>query len=88
VASCKVEVKKSALKDLEKLDKHYISKIFQKIESLSENPRPVQSLKLKGSRDSYRLRVGDFRIIYQIDDPTKTVTVFGIGHRKEVYRKV
>jgi mRNA-degrading endonuclease RelE of RelBE toxin-antitoxin system len=59
VASYKVEVKKSALKDLEKLDKHYISKIFQKIESLSENPRPVQ-----------------------------TVTVFGIGHRKEVYRKV
>ena len=52
---------------------------------LIENPRPKISKKLKG-KDSYRLRIGDYRIVYNIDDKNKTITVFRIRHRKDVYR--
>lgn len=59
--------------------------LLQSIESLSSNPRPRQSRKLKGSRSSYRMRVGDYRILYQVDDGEKSVVVFAVGHRARVY---
>ena len=86
MGSYKVEIKKSAFKDLEKLAKDIVPQIFRKIEALSENPRLSQSLKLKGTENSYRLRIGRYRIIYRIDDDEKMVVVFGVGHRKEIYR--
>lgn len=86
MASYKVEFKRSALKDIEKLDKSIISQIFQKIESLALNPRPTQSLKLKGTENSYRLRIGKYRVVYQIDDRAKVVVVYGLGHRRDIYR--
>lgn len=66
MGSYKVEIKKSALKDLKKIEKSFIPQIFHKISALSENPRPAQSLKLKGSENNYRLRIGNYRIIYQL----------------------
>lgn len=53
---------------------------------LAENPRPIGSEKLTGSEDLHRIRVGDYRILYQIQDDALLVLVVKIGHRREVYR--
>ena len=55
------------------------------IRALSQNPRPYGCRKLSG-RDGWRIRVGDYRVIYQIDDSRQQVTVLHIGHRRDVYR--
>ena len=60
--------------------------ILISVEALGTNPRPRQSHKLAESESSYRLRVGDYRVIYQVDDEAKLVTVFRIAHRREAYR--
>lgn len=73
-------------KDLSKIPKADARRVMLRITKLSSNPRPSQSLKLEGSNITYRLRVGDYRAIYQIDDPTKTITIFHVRHRKDVYR--
>ena len=54
---------------------------------LSKNARPSGCVKLAGEPDLYRIRVGDYRIIYQVNDLKLTVLVLGIGHRREVYRR-
>lgn len=87
MAIYKIELKKSAEKEIDRLDKNIIPQIFHKIRTLAENPYPSQSLKLAGSGYSYRLRVGDYRILYQIDNSTKIITIFAVGHRKDIYRK-
>jgi mRNA interferase RelE/StbE len=56
------------------------------IETLAFQPRPRRSQKLTGSESSYRIRVGDYRILYEVDDQSRIVSVFAIGHRREVYR--
>lgn len=86
MALYKVEVKKSVLKELQSLDKKIIPQIWHRIKSLSVEPRPLNSKKLWGSGSSYRIRIGDYRVIYQIDDGRKTVLIYRIAHRKEVYR--
>ena len=86
MGSYKVEIKNSVFKDVDKLTKDVNKQIFKKIESLSENPRQQQSMKLKGTEHSYRLRVGIYRIVYQINESEKVITVFGVGHRKDIYR--
>ena len=55
------------------------------MEKFEENPRPMGVKKLSG-QDAYRIRVGDYRILYEIDDTAKTVLVFAVRHRREVYR--
>jgi len=60
-------------------------RISRRILLLEDNPRPTGARKL-GDRDEYRLRVGDYRILYSIDDKGHIVTVFAVGHRREVYR--
>ena len=84
----KIDLKKSVFKDLKHIDKHIVKQILSKIETLEKNPRGNQSQKLHGTECSYRLRVGDYRIVYQIDDSSRLVTVYGIGHRREIYRKL
>jgi mRNA interferase RelE/StbE len=86
VAQYRLEVKKRAIKELEKLHPDIGLKLLASIESLAYNPKPRQSHKLSGSMDSYRLRVGDYRVLYQIDNNAKIITVYQVGHRREVYR--
>ncbi|OGU81153.1 MAG: hypothetical protein A2W11_04640 [Ignavibacteria bacterium RBG_16_35_7] len=81
-----VDLKRSFEHDLRKIDKKLISKILDVIENLSENPFPVQSKKMKGSESSYRLRIGDYRIIYQVDTSIKLVIVYYVRHRKDAYK--
>lgn len=79
-----VKIEKSVIKKLEKIDDPQYSKIKKAILNLSINPRPQGSLKLKG-RDGYRIRVGDYRIIYEIYDKILCVEVIELGHRKDIY---
>lgn len=85
MASYVVEVKPSARKELEDLPNNVLARVLRKMESLSENPRPAGCKKLKGYRDLWRIRVGDWRILYIIYDGAKLVSVTRIAHRREVY---
>lgn len=77
-------VERYAQKQLMKLDKRMISVIKEAIAALADNPRPAGYIKLKGE-NAYRIRVGDYRVIYEINDNILTVTVITIGNRKNVY---
>jgi mRNA interferase RelE/StbE len=81
----KLEFKKSAAKELKALPNKEIKRILQSIDKLIENPRPINSKKLSAS-DKYRLRVGDYRILYEIQDQILIVYIIKIAHRKEVYK--
>lgn len=83
----KIDPKGSLEHDLKKIDRQYIPRILDAIESLAENPFPVRSRKMKGSESSYRLRVGDYRVIYQVDTESKVVTIYHARHRKDAYKK-
>jgi mRNA interferase RelE/StbE len=78
-------VKPSARKELDALNEKLIARLVPKLEALSTNPRPSGCTKLRGFRDLWRIRVGDYRAIYAIDDETKRVEVMRIAHRREVY---
>lgn len=79
-----VEWTEKARKNLSKLDEKSILKIIQKVEEIKENPRPRlrQLKKIK----SWRLRVGDYRVLIDIDETTKKLTVLTLGHRKKIYK--
>jgi len=79
-----VEIRKRAMKMLEKINDPYYSNIKDAIYSLADDPRPPGYIKLKG-RDGYRIRVGDYRIIYEIFDHLLLVDVIDLGHRKDIY---
>ena len=80
----KLRIEKTVQKALEKINEPYYSKIKTAIINHAKNPRPVGYKKLKG-RDGFRIRVADYRIIYDIIDNILTVDVIELGHRKEVY---
>jgi mRNA interferase RelE/StbE len=80
-----VEFKTSARKELERLPAKLIQRIFPKIEGLATEPRPTGCKKLKGGDKEWRVRVGDYRVVYIIDDPKLLVTVTRIRNRSEVY---
>ena len=80
----KIEIKKSAVKELKSIPKSDLYSIIGKIQNLSENPRPCGVQKL-AHYELYRIRQGDYRIIYTIDDNLVLVQVVKIGHRKDVY---
>ncbi len=79
-----VNLKKSVIKDLEKLPDIVLKRVQKTILALSDNPRPEGCKKLKG-RDDYRVRVGDYRILYYINDDIVTIEVVRMQHRKDVY---
>ncbi len=81
----KVQVLKNIKKNLADLHPEIYKRITKALKTLEENPKLQSSLKLSG-RDGYRLRIGDYRIIYEIDEVNKIVTILDIGHRKDVYR--
>ena len=79
-------IKRSAERELRTIPKPDLRRITERFRGLAQNPRPSGSEKLSG-QDRYRIRQGDYRIVYAIDDETRTVEVVKIGHRREVYRK-
>lgn len=81
----KLEIKKSAAKEIERLPSKDMKAVLEKIESLSDNPRPHDCKKLS-AQEKYRVRCGSYRILYSIEDNILIVFVVKVGHRKDVYR--
>ena len=80
-----VLVKPSARKELEALPDNVLARVIRKLEALGHTPRPPGCKKLKGYKDQWRVRVGDWRVVYIIDDAAKVVSVTRIAHRSQVY---
>jgi mRNA interferase RelE/StbE len=85
MASYKIEFSRSAEKDLRRLDHSMIPRIMSAVEDLASDPRPHGVRKLVGSESTYRIRVGDYRLIYDVFDRLCIVGIERIRHRKEVY---
>jgi mRNA interferase RelE/StbE len=82
----RITFKASADKSLDKLPKPLQSRVIRKIQSLALDPRPSGSAKLSGSDDLWRVRTGDWRVVYQVDNRQEVIDVRIIAHRREVYR--
>ncbi len=85
MAKYKISIKSTAAKELEDIPKKELRKIIKRIQSLAENPRAHGAQKLSG-QEQYRVRQGDYRIIYSINDKDLVVDIVKIGHRREIYR--
>ena len=81
-----IVISRQVQKQLESLPKIVWKSVSDAIDRLSEEPRPSTSRKLQGQMDSWRIRVGDYRIIYTIEDNRLVVLILKVGHRREVYR--
>jgi mRNA interferase RelE/StbE len=79
-------LEQKAERDLKKLPAEMFNRIVPKIKELAKNPRPQGSRKITGSKNDWRIRVGDYRIIYEIDARAEIIRVMRIRHRKDVYR--
>ncbi|MBL4657202.1 MAG: type II toxin-antitoxin system RelE/ParE family toxin [Flavobacteriales bacterium] len=81
-----IKFKKRAAKELRKLPAAVLKRVSKSIDSLSKNPRPKGSKKLKGSDENiWRIRMGDYRILYVIEETIKIVNIRKVGHRKDIY---
>jgi len=85
VASYRLLIKPSAVKEIEAIPRKDRERIAKRIQDLSQNPRPPGSEKLSGD-EKYRVRQGWYRIVYSIDDQALEVLIVKVGHRREVYR--
>ena len=84
MANYKIEIKKSAAKEISKLPKVSIKCIVNKIQKLSDDPRPNGCKKLSGD-EKYRIRIGVYRVLYSIMDEKLIIYIVKVGHRKDVY---
>lgn len=75
----------AAQKDLKRLQDKIFNKIKNEILALTDNPRPYGALKLT-NEDGYRMRIGDYRALYRIDEKTKEIFIYRVKHRREAYR--
>lgn len=82
----KILIERNAEKDLRKLTPEIHDRVIDSILALATNPRPAGAKKLTGSASDWRLRVGDFRVLYEIADTVRIVRVYRVRHRKDVYR--
>lgn len=83
----RVEVAPSAFRQLRKLDRAALRRVQAAIELLAEEPRPSGAKKLVGGDGEWRVRTGDYRIVYEINDGVLLVLVLAVGHRREVYQR-
>jgi mRNA interferase RelE/StbE len=79
-------LERSAERDLKKLPKRKFDRIVLGIKSLAQNPKPHGTRKIIGSRNDWRIRVGDYRVIYEIDEEGRAIKIMRIRHRREAYR--
>lgn len=87
MAAYSVVLATSVNHDVRTLQKRELEHILVALHSLADNPYPPRSKKLKGSGSTYRIRVGNYRIIYEVDETHKVVDIRHIRHRKDAYRK-
>ena len=84
----RIEFAPTAERDFKSLDKPIQTRLARRIDSLAENPFPQGIIKLAGEEDLYRLRVGDYRIIYQMQGRRLVILIVRIGHRGDIYRRL
>ena len=87
MASFNLQWRSSTKKDLRKLPFREVERILAEVESLAEEPFPHGSEKLAGAEHTYRIRVGDYRVIYEVFTQSRIVDIQRVRHRKDVYRK-
>ncbi|RLG53237.1 MAG: type II toxin-antitoxin system RelE/ParE family toxin [Thermoproteota archaeon] len=83
----RVELSKRAFKSLERLDSEVRCRVLEKLAALREEPIPRGAIKLRGEKDAYRLRIGDYRILYKVLWEERVVLVFKVEHRRRAYRR-
>lgn len=82
-----VYLERSAENELKRLPTSIFYHIIPQIEALAATPRPSGCRKITGSKNDWRIRIGDYRIVYEIDEKAKTVRIMRVRHRREVYRR-
>ena len=87
MALYKLNFKQSVVKQLRKIANQDVKKIISKIQSLSHDPRPMNAVKLAG-KDLFRVRQGDYRIVYQVIDKECIIWIVAVGHCKDVYERL
>lgn len=80
-----ITLRSRARREIRNLDRQTLARISKAIDSLSGNPRPLGCLKVKTSEGKWRIRVGDWRVGYEIDDAAQIITIVTVGHRREFY---
>lgn len=88
MALYKIEWKRSASKELRWLPKKAIEKVLAAVEELAENPFPIASIKLAGTEHTYRIRQGEYRVVYNVLDQVLSIEIIRVGHRKSAYRNI
>ncbi len=86
MASYQIEWRKSTKRDLKSIPVQQVERIITAVESLSADPRPSGCTKLSGSECAYRIRIGDYRVIYEIFDNKLFIEIVKAAHRKDIYR--
>ena len=86
MASFNLQWRKSTKKDLRRIPREAVSRIIAEVEKLADKPLPHGSEKLTSSERTYRIRIGDYRVVYELLRETKTVEIQRVRHRKDVYR--
>jgi mRNA interferase RelE/StbE len=86
--SYRLIIKPSAEKQLSHLPRAIAVRVADRLEELADIPRPAGAVKLTGSKNTWRVRIGEYRIVYEIEDEGRTVLVTIIAHRREVYRGI
>ena len=81
-----VTLARSARKELQALDRAVATRVLKRIEALAKSPRPSGCKKLEGAENLWRIRVGDWRVVYSIDDSALVIDISVIRHRRDVYR--
>lgn len=88
MASYRLSYRPSIEKDFQSIPRSFVARIIARIERLPSDPFPPQSAKLQGAERLYRLRVGDYRVVYEVDPETSHIVVQYVRHRREVYRRL
>lgn len=87
MASFEITWRRSTRQDLRKLPKEIVSRVVEKVGALANDPKPAGSVKLSNSECAFRIRVGDYRVIYEIWEADQQIEIQRIRHRKDAYRK-
>jgi mRNA interferase RelE/StbE len=85
-ANYQILIEHRAQRELTRLSSEAAGRVTVAIDNLMSQPRPPGCKKLSGSQNEWRVRVGDYRILYEIDDRIRRVRIYAIGHRREIYR--
>jgi len=81
-----VFLERGAEEELKRLPARHFQRIISRVRALADNPRPAGCRKISGSLNDWRIRIGDYRVIYEVQDKEKAVRVMRVGHRRDIYR--